>query len=399
MDSLRGIAVTMEALGRLGVERPQDHIAVLAVHSPFFFNRGMCYVLVKRSRLTAEEVARSREFAARMRFDVVWLPGGQADLAQDPAGERPVYQVARQIITSSDRAPLYREAPIDILPSTDDQPFYFVERGGANRAPGKGLALLWTCFGLLSGLLVVFVGLPLMGLARSRRVPHRSCVWFLLYSSLLGSAFMLVEMELFHVFGLLLGSPVHALVSVLVGLLVFSGLGSACASRYFEWPRNAIAFGGLLASLLLFVMLRGPILSLLLPLPLWVRVAATLALVAPLGFQMGLPMPLGMHAIGHEPDWMTWGWALNGAFAVLSSVGAVLLAIHLGISASFGVGLLCYGAAWALFYRLAALPDGRIEAQPAGDPEQAQVVVRRPQSPGDDGRQRVLRRDLGAPTS
>ncbi len=361
MDTLRGISVTVEALERLGLDKPQDHVAVLAVESPYFFRRGMCYVLVKRSPLTPEEIKKVRDFAARMQFAVVWLPGGNETFALDPVLGRPVFGLARQILTTKDRTALYRDAPIDIQPATDDRPFYFVERGGPNRRQSAGLALLWTCFGLLGALLVVFVGLPLAALARVRRVPPRSCIWFLVYCSLLGSAFMLVEMELFHVFGLLLGSPIYALASVLIGLLVFSGLGSAQASWCFERRRGAIAFGALLSGLALFIASRAVILSLLLPLPLGVRVAATLVLIAPLGFVMGLPMPLGMHVIGHRADWMTWGWALNGVFAVLSSVGAVLLAIHVGISATFGLGLLCYAAGWGLLKRMT--PPTEIPAQ------------------------------------
>ena len=142
---------------------------------------------------------------------------------------------------------------------------------------------------------------------------------------------------------------------VLLGILVSSGLGSACAARYFERKRVGRAFGGLLGELALFITCRGAILSLLLPQSFAARLLATLVLIAPLGFHMGLPMALGMRTVWDRPDWMTWGWALNGAFSVLASVGAVLLAIHAGISATFGLGLVCYAAGWGLLARFSAL--------------------------------------------
>jgi hypothetical protein len=352
IDTLRGIAVTMEALERLGVDRPQDHLLVIAVESPYFFRRGMCYVLVKRSAFTPAEIARAREFVDRLHFRVVWMPGDAVPPSPAPQGARPVVSLARQLITASDRAPLYRDAAVDVQPTTDDQPFYFVERGGPNREASAGLKMLWTCFWLLAALVAIFLGLPLAAMARTQGVPSRSGLGFLAYCCLLGAAFMLVEMELFHAFALLLGSPTWALATVLTGLLVFSGAGSALAERYFARRRLGLAFGGLLAALALFIVLRGQILSLLLPLPLGARLAATLVLLAPLGFHMGLPMSLGMRLVWDRPDWMTWGWALNGALSVLASVGALLLAIEAGISATFAAGLVCYAIAWALLSRL-----------------------------------------------
>ena len=349
VDTLRAISVTLEALERVGAQRPGDHLVVLSVESPFFYRRGMCYVLVKRTPFTPGELRGVREFASRLHFQPVWIPG---DLSAPPRprGVRPVVPLARELIASTHRPALYREAAVDVQPTTDDQPFYFVERGGPNREMSEGLSLLWTCFAFLAAMVALFVGAPLAAMARSGNVPPASAARFLAYCSLLGVGFMLVEMELFHVVGLLLGSPLHSLAVVLVGLLVFSGLGSACASWYQR--RRALAFAGLVGSLALFVLCRGVILSSLLPLSLGARIAATVLVIAPLAFHLGIPMALGMATVAREPVWMTWGWALNGACSVLASVGAVLLAIHVGITATFLIGLACYGGGWMLLARV-----------------------------------------------
>lgn len=349
VDTLRAISVTLEALERLGVRRPSDHVVMLSVESPFFYGRGMSYVLVNRTPFTPDELARVRGFASRLHFQPVWLPG-DVSAPQRPRGVRPVMALAHQLLTATDRRALYRTAAIDVQPTTDDQPFYFVERGGPNRESSEGLSLLWSCFAFLSVMVVSFVGAPLAAMARSGDVPPVSAIRFLAYCCLLGVGFMLVEMELFHVGGLLLGSPLHSLAVVLVGLLVFSGAGAACASFYQR--RRALAFAGLLLSLALFVLCRGAILETLLPLPLGVRIAATLLVIAPLAFHLGVPMALGMATVATEPVWMTWGWALNGACSVLASVGAVLLAIHVGITATFLIGLACYATGWMLLGRV-----------------------------------------------
>ncbi|MGZ6123388.1 MAG: hypothetical protein ACXWLR_00420 [Myxococcales bacterium] len=352
VDTLRAISVTLEALERLGARRPGDHVVVLSVESPFFYRRGMSYVLVKRTPFTPPELARVREFASRLHFQPLWLPGDVSP-PQRPRGVRPVAALAHQLLSATDRRGLYRAAAIDVQPTTDDQPFYFVERGGPNRRSSEGLSLLWTCFTFLSVMVASFVGAPLAAMARSGNAPPASALRFLAYCCLLGTGFMLVEMELFHVFALLLGSPLHSLAVVLVGLLVFSGAGSACASWYRR--RRPLAFGGLLACLALFVLCRGILLTSRLPLPLGLRIAATLLVIAPLAFHLGLPMALGMAAVAQEPIWMTWGWALNGACSVLASVGAVLLAIHVGITATFLIGLSCYATGWMLLGRVVSV--------------------------------------------
>jgi hypothetical protein len=352
VDTLRAIAVTLEALQRLGARNPGDHVIVLATESPFFFHRGMSYVLVKRTPFTTPEVAHARAFAERLRFDPIWMPGDVAPPVR-PKGGRPVVPILHQLMTARDRASLYRDAAIDVQPSTDDQPFYFVERGGPNRQQSEGLSLLWTCFELLVAMVVLFLGVPLTAMARAGRVPPPSAARFLGYCCFLGVAFMLVEMELFHVLGLLLGSPTYALATVLVGILVFSGAGAASASRY--QGRRGLAFGGLLVSLSLFVVLRGGILNGLLPLPFAVRIAAALLVIAPIGFHLGLPMALGMATVSDQPSWMTWGWALNGACSVLASVGALLLAIQWGVTSTFLLGMGCYACSWVLLARVTAV--------------------------------------------
>jgi hypothetical protein len=63
------------------------------------------------------------------------------------------------------------------------------------------------------------------------------------------------------------------------------------------------------------------------------RVAATLALIAPLAFLMGMPFPIGLSRLADEaPAFIPWAWGINGCASVLSALLAALLAVHLGFS-------------------------------------------------------------------
>ena len=344
VDTLRGISVAVEALTRQGSSTPGAHVLVGAVQSPFFFGRGMCYVLLKKAPFRRDEIDVARRFCANNGFTLLWTPDGPADPASLPPAWRPIAEVVARILdTRQDRAQLYREAAYDVAPSTDDNPFYFVERAGPRRRAGEGLRILAWCSGLLAGLVVVFVGLPLAPTARRAPALTRPEVSFLGYCALLGLGFMLVEIEFFHAFGLVLGSPTWSLGTVLSVLLLFSGAGSLSASRISTSSKGlALAFGLLLALLGAFILTRGLILVRLVGLDLPLRVLLCAVVMAPIAFLMGIPMAAGMSRIGNRPMLRMWGWAANGALSVLASVAAIFLAIHVGITATFLAGLLAY---------------------------------------------------------
>jgi len=84
---------------------------------------------------------------------------------------------------------------------------------------------------------------------------------------------------------------------------------------------------------------------------------ATIGMIAPLGFVMGLPFPTGLRLLErhHEPS-VRWAWSLNAAASVLGSVGALVLALYLGLMATLLIGGGLYLAALVV---MAASPIAR----------------------------------------
>jgi predicted membrane-bound spermidine synthase len=134
------------------------------------------------------------------------------------------------------------------------------------------------------------------------------------------------------VFALLLGSPVITFAVVLAGLLLSSGAGSYVSGRLRDAgaPALAAVFALLVGVLVVFLLSRAYLLSNVVAAPLAARVGATVLIVAPLGFLMGMPMALGMGLVARSQRLVLWGWSLNGVFSVLASVGAVYCAIYMG---------------------------------------------------------------------
>jgi hypothetical protein len=343
---MRGIAVAWEALAKEGIADPAGHILVTAVESPFF-GRSMCFVLVKKSPLTAADVASSRAFTEQYAFETLWTPPvGEA--ARPPPPEFADYAtLVHTIMTERDRARMFREAPFDISLATDDNPFYFVERARPGQRAGIGVLQLQT---LVIALIVLIVPFLLVPLIRSlRRAADDERNWpttlaALAYFSLIGVAFMGVEIELFHVFALLLGSPVITFSVVLASLLLSSGAGSYASGRvtHVSPMRVAAIFAALVGVLALFLFTRTYLLSTVVAASLPARIGATLLIVAPLGFLMGMPMPLGMGLVAHSEQLVLWGWSLNGVFSVLASAGAIYSAIYIGTTRTFGIAAAAY---------------------------------------------------------
>lgn len=351
VDTMRGVAVATEALRRRGVERPGDHLLIAASVSPYF-PRPMCLVLVAREPFDAARVAAAQRFLADRLFVPVWLPGQQPSVDQLPPELREVGAVLQETVTTKEPARLYRESSYDIAPSTDDNPFYFVERAGPNRAPGVGVGQLTAYLGILAALVVPFLLAPAISLGRRGGSLRRFDLVPLLYFALLGLSFMLVEIEFFHLMALLLGKPTLTLAVVLSSLLVFSGLGSLFGERLAmsSAPRVLAFFALLTLQLLLFATFGSRAVDALVHLSLAARVFFTVVIVAPIAFCMGMPLPAGMRLIRERGDLVLWGWAINGAVSVFASLAAIYLAIHFGIGKTFAVGCVGYGCAGALLW-------------------------------------------------
>ena len=154
------------------------------------------------------------------------------------------------------------------------------------------------------------------------------------YFTLLGLAFLLVEVSLIQQYILLLGQPTLAVATVIGALLLSSGLGSSCPGAV-GWRSVMLALVVLLVVYPLLVDGPDPV---LLPLPLLRAGTVTALLIAPVGFLMGMPFPRGVAALASTSDVVPWAWAANGSASVVSAVLAAMLALSFGFGAVLLIG-------------------------------------------------------------
>jgi hypothetical protein len=183
------------------------------------------------------------------------------------------------------------------------------------------------------------------------------------YFLLIGFAFLFIEIAFIHRFSLFLGHPLGAIAVTLAGFLVSAGVGSGISKRAASrWPQAAImlAVAAIVGLGAVYAMVLPPLFGGLMGLPLAAKIAVAVGLLAPLGFVMGLPFPLGLSRVSEGAlDLMPWAWGINGCASVVAAVMASLLAMHFGFTTVLTLALGFYAAAALVFGWAGARPDGR----------------------------------------
>lgn len=81
-----------------------------------------------------------------------------------------------------------------------------------------------------------------------------------------------------------------------------------------------------------------------------VKIPASVLLLAPLAFCMGVPFPSGMQVVSDRaPGLLPWAWGTNGCTSVIGATLATFIAIHAGFRVVVIAALVLYGvAAWTM---------------------------------------------------
>ena len=73
------------------------------------------------------------------------------------------------------------------------------------------------------------------------------------------------------------------------------------------------------------------------------RIALAVALVAPAGVLMGMPLPAGVRLMAvHHSELVPWAWGMNGALSVIGATLAVFIAMNWGFSVTLLTGATAY---------------------------------------------------------
>ena len=364
--AVRVLATVRDALKGTGVADPAQHVIV-------YRSAWNVRILAAREPWTPERIETVRRFCDERSFDVSFYPGidvvaARATLYNDlppvdfERGEVDNAAGAQDAVADEAGLVLHGEATpsqraFDLRPITLDRPFYYsilrLERlpdilrrleilPQAEVGQLVNLAVLVQAAVLALIVLVVPLAAPRVAGALDGRAPVlRSIAYF----ASLGLGFLFIEIFLIEKASLYLADRTSAFALVLTGMLVFSGLGSLVAERVPGGIHTAAVV--ILGWCALALAGLEPFLLSTIGLPWVVRALILLAATAPISVALGLPFPLGLSRAGANGGasggaLLPWAWALNGAFSVVATPLANLVAVHSGFDRVLMVAVALY---------------------------------------------------------
>jgi spermidine synthase len=379
--AIRMLATAREGLREAGIADPAAHVLV-------YRSAWNVRILLSNAPFGAERLAAARAFAEARSFDLSYFPG--IDVVAERRrifNDLPAVSFAEGTVTSSGEgahdaiaddaeAVLRGQAAsavdaFDLSPITYDRPsFYAVLRLSeagtiierlellpqAEIGPLVNLAVLAQA--IVIALLVLV--LPLLGGKRVRVAADAGGGWSgtaraVVYFSCLGLGFLFIEIFMIDRASFWLNDRSSGFALVLTGMLIFSGLGAMLTGRFAAIAGRTILLCTVIViawSLCVLLFLQ-PVMLATLGWPWLLRAALVLLAVAPVSVALGLPFPLGLSRVG-SGGFLPWAWGLNGAFSVVSTPLASLIAITSGYDRVLLCALVLYVLAWLTFPRLAS---------------------------------------------
>jgi hypothetical protein len=367
--ALRVLATARAALHRAGIADAGTHVVV-------YRSAWGVRVLLSRDAWSPAHIAAVRKFCDDRSFDVSWYPGidvaaARAGIYNDlPAvsftsGEMqsggPDDSIADEAGAVLAGANSPSRESFNLAPVTLDRPyFYAVLRLDQLGTLLRRLEILpqgeiggLVNLAVLAQAAVIAVLVLLVPLAAPRRLRAGGAGGLLraaVYFPALALGFLFIEIALIERASFWLNDRTSGFAVVLTGMLVFSGIGSMAADRLAVAPRMAMAGAAVVVLAWCVAVSFGlqPLMLATLGWPWMARAGLVLAMLAPASLALGLPFPLGLARVG-DGGVLPWAWGLNGAFSVVATPLANLIARESGLSHLLIAAAMLYAVALACF--------------------------------------------------
>ena len=350
-ESLRVVSLACAALRQLG--QPDASRNVMVVRADQEKLRGWGTrdtILIARNPFSATDVDTIVNAVKKARMALVYAPGSTTS------------NPFRDLLTTADRQAFYATYPFDVRPVTDDRPFFFYtvqardlwnyfmhsSNPSEDYKINSAVPLLFGLVALSMVATVIMLSLP--PLVLGNRIPvGKGSLRALLFFMFIGAGYILIQVALIQKFVLFLGHPTDALTVIIFSMLIASGLGSFASRKVVKARISRLSRVLGLIALAIFVLAAviTPVVEGGVALPFYVKVLLSVALIAPVGFAMGMPFPTGLTLLERVmPESVRWAWAINAASSVMGSAAAMFFAIYLGLKLTLVIGGLLYLAAW-----------------------------------------------------
>ena len=333
IDAPRFISTYAKLLEQNGI--PQDQLErhlIMVTSDSYTQDPSVTMVIFSKSPFTDEEIRFFSQSFSQYGYKPILVPG---QIMREP------YSALLNGQINLDQ--FYNMFETKVYPVTDDNPYFL---SFEKPLPGVVEVLLYASVGIVA----IFLLVPFAWMKRRKeevgtKKSEIGIATMIPYFAALGMGFILIELALLQKLILLMGNPTMTFALLLFTLLISSGSGSLISSRIAKNNMKNLIFviGGIAALGILYVLFLPPIIYSTIAESIEIKAAVSIAILAPIGFLMGMPLPTGMRLLKvHRPDYIPWMWAINGAFSVLGAVLAIALGIMFGSSLAMILGILIY---------------------------------------------------------
>jgi spermidine synthase len=344
--------------------KSQNHFFIFK-RPPSEFEKDMSFltgIVYKKDGFNEFDIQLLKTQAALLNLEIVYDPVSNQD------------GIYKDLITSNNIYETIKKYPANLLPATDDNPYFEHQTDFTDLSPSliketfsqtdraiitmvqkpvaeSSLIVILIQAVIISVLLIL---LPIyIKFRKSEDIKNIKKGKFIIYFASLGLAYIMIEICLIQKFTLFLGQPVYTMLTVISTLLIFSGIGSMFSDNIIKLIKGKlyILFTFICLYTILIGLLNPMIFEALVRLDILYRIIISAAIIAPLASAMGIPFPLGMKQINYPKGnanryLAAFSWGINGFFSVLGSILVVILSMSYGFRIVFILSALLYGIAF-----------------------------------------------------
>jgi SAM-dependent methyltransferase len=365
-DEVKLLATVISALKDTNISQPGQQIIMI---------RGWQTntLIVKNGIISAEEISRLKQFCNERSFDPVYYPGiSEPEVNRFNVQQQPYLYEATAALLGHQSQSFINAYKFNIEPATDDHPYlfhffkwrtlpeilsFFATGGSFLLESGYLLLIAALIQAILASLLLIALPLRLWKSKLGIAPGSGSHLHLLVYFFSLGLAFLFIEIAFIQKFILILHHPLYAITVVLSTFLLSAGAGSYFSTNLTSSTEKSAFMRPMAAIALLSVVYSlgfEPISAFLLKTGSLTRYLLSIILIAPLGFNMGMPFPMALAKISQTtPALIPWAWGINGCASVISAILATLIAMQFGFTVLVFLAVILYGLAAWCFPKLA----------------------------------------------
>lgn len=277
------------------------------------------------------------------------------------------------MLTKKDIINLTKSTGLNLLPATDNKPFFnhmipiwqrnihnsitlpkdtIQKIENVSKTEQYTLGIVFIQSLLFS---VLFLLIPLLKF-KKEKTNKKTSKLIIFYFSALGIGFILLEIVMMQKFVLFLGHPTYSISIILFSILISAGIGSYLSGIIINkigiMKHIFFIHFSIIICIIFYIFILDFIIIKTIHSDIILKGFITFLLVFLLGLILGMPFPTGLYLLSKEfSQTIAWAWAINAYMTVLGSMLSIIIAISFGFLTVLFCALICYLIAFITILR------------------------------------------------